>query len=1533
MNPTNSNICPECGKPVPPDSQHQLCPSCLMAQAIASQTLEGEHVASTPIPEPAEIAGKFPQFDILECLGRGGMGVVYKARQKSLNRLVAIKILAPERERDARFAGRFAREAELLAKLSHPHIVTIHDFGETGGLYYLVMEFVDGVNLRDLLREGKLEPKQALAIVPEICDALQFAHDHGIVHRDIKPENILLDRLGRVKVADFGLAKLVSSVADDDPDRPASATPAAADLTEAGKAMGTPSYMAPEQTRNPGEVDSRADIYSLGVVFYQMLTGELPGKKIEPPSKKVQIDVRLDEVVLRALEKKPELRYQQASFMKTQVETILTTPPPGDKSVPLATPPSSNAGPSVPSESVPGFPFAPAVVFATLYFCLFSFLVWSAQVLPERVASHFDGDGNANDWMSRTVYLFFIGALPLFFCGILTLIGLLAKTFPKKCFNIPHRDFWLAPERRAMFSAFLLRRMLWLVCLMTVFFGGLHGLTIAANRANPPHLNVGLLLGITIAFMILLMGWLVSLLMRLADTDRPMSGGASGASALHETRQRFSSMAIWAAAWITLSAFVVPLFIWHEVNIWHEFKTHEFENGGPFGNLLAALVFFVFLLPAFTAPLAATLLGWIAVSQIRRSEGKLFGLWLAVFDGLFFPLLTLVGLVALSWWWVFSVALYPQAMVDWVLQHPYQPFPGASISDLQWFVCKHHTPLTVFCSLMTTGMLCFLIIRAVWRAVSSPSQTPNSPEHTPPSVMPVGAQPQGFLRKALDRRLTKSFFVFLAASLLVIAPVVRTFVLDMLVATTDAAAPEIPHGSRFLVWKLSHHFTPGDLVAYRYQGQVNLGRVARAETGNLLVRRSHEPDADVPRAAVMGKVISILWRGSNVASSDAAQKLSSGLAIERATADGDKVIIEGRAPPGTRIAFYAGRRDNGWSCSFNYPGRFTATLEQTWKGLKCVVQPELGQPVLTMDGTKNIGELALSDGELVFHAGQPGREANGAWTLTIGEFTAKSGRKTPLGVALLPPRAEDQLPAQLTQEGWQFWQAGRLVEAEAKFLKAVQLSPGDANAWNGLGWAQFNGGKSVQAEQAFLKAAGIDPNLPGALNGLGQIYLSQRKYDDAEKFLLQAAPQAPAAWFGLARLYLLQGRFDQAEIWAQKIEDSGQADETARKMLEAAKAGKLSDSLRWMIEPPQAAQGGQLWMTDFGEFKSDASPWSVRVSAEDRKLQISRKMALGSTGMSPDKWRARDGWFVFLENAERAWAFDGERDLILVRITPEGSTVYDLANLPCPVPEPVRFRLSDTARKLLDNKKGKVMNAAAVLDSIPTSGPEIVINANADGNYTIGNEKLDLANLSTKLKEFAAKNPKCYLILRADRNVDYRNIVNALDACKSAGITNVAFAIPAKGPSFGAVMEIALDRQGPKGGYDLDTGEFKPFKQIGGLSGPEMAPRWRQESGVDLIVDPDSYRPGVLFSGTSVVQVGEAVWSADATAVAKDGRMPPALPAGKYDDRMTFLPAPGGWGNPDTLLFRTQRGGSGVMQILGATDSGSVKILFKLVQQ
>ena len=323
--------CPQCGAELKPDVSEGLCPACLLQRGIATEG--GAPPGTPPFTPPTipDLAKLFPQLEILELIGKGGMGAVYKARQPALDRFVALKILAPRSGGDLDFAERFTREARALARLSHPNIVAVYDFGivgqasslspsekdggesETGRmpvpLHYFIMEFVDGPNLRQVEQAGKLPPREALEIIPQICAALQFAHDEGIVHRDIKPENILLDKKGRVKIADFGLAKILGQEPKD------------FRLTGARDVVGTPHYMAPEQVEKPQTVDHRADIYSLGVVFYEMLTGELPLGKFQPPSscaRGMQIDVRLDEVVLHALEKEPERRYQQASQVKTR---------------------------------------------------------------------------------------------------------------------------------------------------------------------------------------------------------------------------------------------------------------------------------------------------------------------------------------------------------------------------------------------------------------------------------------------------------------------------------------------------------------------------------------------------------------------------------------------------------------------------------------------------------------------------------------------------------------------------------------------------------------------------------------------------------------------------------------------------------------------------------------------------------------------------------------------------------------------------------------------------------------------------------------------------------------------------------------------------------------------------------------------------------------------------------------------------------------------------------------------------------------
>jgi serine/threonine protein kinase len=201
-------VCPRCGSPVPSDAPGGQCPKCLLG-AVAAPT---EPPAPPPVhgewPSLEEVRAAFPDLEIEGEIGRGGMAVVFKARQRHLDRLIALKVLAPWLAAEPGFAERFSREARVLARLNHPNIVTIHDFGQAARFFYLLMEYVDGVNLRQAMQAGRFAPAQALGLVPKICDALQYAHGEGVLHRDIKPDNILLDSRGRLKIADFGIAKL-----------------------------------------------------------------------------------------------------------------------------------------------------------------------------------------------------------------------------------------------------------------------------------------------------------------------------------------------------------------------------------------------------------------------------------------------------------------------------------------------------------------------------------------------------------------------------------------------------------------------------------------------------------------------------------------------------------------------------------------------------------------------------------------------------------------------------------------------------------------------------------------------------------------------------------------------------------------------------------------------------------------------------------------------------------------------------------------------------------------------------------------------------------------------------------------------------------------------------------------------------------------------------------------------------------------------------------------------------------------------------
>lgn len=334
--------CLRCNAPLAHDVAVGLCLLCRqgggsydtvpdLSEAEPGNPSQKIRLSWTP-PALNELTPFFPDLDLLAFLGRGGMGAVYKARQKSLDRIVALKILPPGIGGDslmspAAFARRFTYEAQAMARLNHQNIVTLYEFGtrtpQDGAtpaivrtLYFFLMEFVDGPSLRQVIRGQRLDSLGALAIVPQICSALEYAHDRNIVHRDIKPENILLTRSGQVKIADFGLAKLMDNAASETPS--VSLSEPVGTTTIAG----TPAYMAPEQAHG-SVVDHRADIYALGVVFYQLITGELPSGQLIPPSEKAQIDARLDQVVLRALEQRPDRRYQNATELRAQVETVL----------------------------------------------------------------------------------------------------------------------------------------------------------------------------------------------------------------------------------------------------------------------------------------------------------------------------------------------------------------------------------------------------------------------------------------------------------------------------------------------------------------------------------------------------------------------------------------------------------------------------------------------------------------------------------------------------------------------------------------------------------------------------------------------------------------------------------------------------------------------------------------------------------------------------------------------------------------------------------------------------------------------------------------------------------------------------------------------------------------------------------------------------------------------------------------------------------------------------------------------------------
>jgi serine/threonine protein kinase len=628
-------------------------------------------------------------LEIIELLGMGGMGMVYKARQPQLDRLVALKILPVESQQHPSFAERFSREAKALAKLNHPGIVDVYDFGQTGHYYYFVMEFVDGMNLRQLLQSKTVEPRQALELVTQICTALQFAHDEGVVHRDIKPENILLNKKGQVKIADFGLAKLLGTAPDTA-------------LTMSQAAMGTMNYMAPEQRQNAQGVDHRADIYSLGVVFYEMLTGEVPMGRFEPPSKRVQVDVRLDEVVLKALEREPARRYQQVSEVKSNVETIAQTgpPPPAAAAEPSGQEPETNVKGATINEparvagkrlsgntsGISGFRFVINLLLLTASFALVTvptvYLAWIGVQINSPPFDFNTTDGQhvsmggvygitfgsaALDFTSGKVIAVstLLGACFLlvtqylsrfrFANGLLIITVGTVVTLAASSFLIhppPNRHEYSVAEMEAMADAsgadplyrFFLdesKRSLFAVL-------GKYQISedewkrveaqnrkVVFSRSERPGPLLCLLSGLA-----LIVSGSLTLRAMVSECSSAAGERTSAAAASPDFSQpRLSRTALIGAVWAPWFFLAALAFATVEMRRVPLGSTPTGPAGWQ-GALLIAL-----LLPGVTAPFGTTILGYVALSQILHSAGRLYGLGLALFDALVFPLLVVDYLI------------------------------------------------------------------------------------------------------------------------------------------------------------------------------------------------------------------------------------------------------------------------------------------------------------------------------------------------------------------------------------------------------------------------------------------------------------------------------------------------------------------------------------------------------------------------------------------------------------------------------------------------------------------------------------------------------------------------------------------------------------------------------------------------------------------------------------------------------------------------------------------------------------------------
>ena len=285
--------------------------------------------------QPGQMLGP---YRIINQIGRGGMANVYKAYQASVDRYVAIKVLPTQLAESKEFATRFHQEARIIAMLEHPHILPVFDYGESDGIAYFVMRYLDAGTLKDKMESGRPLPLNDIdRIFTQLAEALSYAHSHGVVHRDLKPANALIDAFGNVFLTDFGIAKLLES--------------ASPRLTQTDAVMGTPAYISPEQAQGQ-PVDQRSDIYSLGIILYEMVTGRVPfvadtplavlfkhiSDPLPPPSTiKSDVPEPIEQVILKALAKDPQDRFTTASDFVTAWKHALEqmqAPRPAPEAVP-----------------------------------------------------------------------------------------------------------------------------------------------------------------------------------------------------------------------------------------------------------------------------------------------------------------------------------------------------------------------------------------------------------------------------------------------------------------------------------------------------------------------------------------------------------------------------------------------------------------------------------------------------------------------------------------------------------------------------------------------------------------------------------------------------------------------------------------------------------------------------------------------------------------------------------------------------------------------------------------------------------------------------------------------------------------------------------------------------------------------------------------------------------------------------------------------------------------------------------------------